>query len=324
MCLNPLILKNGNVVPCGKCMICLSNKRNEWSVRAQFHCEQYERMPFFCRFSYNEENLPFDETNGDECLRKKDIQDFLMRFRVNHSLVNTSFSYFGCGEYGDQGRPHYHLLLFGCDFLYPIYERSIHEAERILADDWKLGFVDCQVARSYGAIHYMTKYTIKLDDAGHSVKPFTLASKGIGKNWFDSKECQDIRAKLNPEYLREVMCDLPSLYVGTDDLRESLANIDLILKRLESVENLFQVTLPSGMKVAMPRYYRKALLGSFEQFKDNPLWYVNYLRQLRKEISDLISDQDYNATHETSLRHERLVARERRLRKLIFNKSINV
>lgn len=324
MCLNPLSLKNGNVVPCGKCMSCLSQKRNEWSIRAQFHCEQYDRMPFFVRLSYDEENLPFNENNGDSCLRKKDVQDFIMRFRFNHNLINTKFSYFGCGEYGDLGRPHYHLLLYGCDFLYPVYERSVHEAENLLAKDWKLGFVDAQIARSYGAVHYMTKYAIKPDEAGHSVKPFTLASKGIGSNWFDSRECSEIRKKLTPEYIKSVMSDLPGLYVGVDDLRESLANVSLILLKVEPLVNLFKVTLPSGRKVPMPRYYRKALLGQFEHFKDNPLWYVNYLRDLKQTISDVLSDQEYNVTHLTSLRHERALARERRLKQLIFNKSINV
>lgn len=324
MCLKPIHLKNGNIVPCGNCLPCLNKKRNEWSIRTQIHTMQYDRMPFFVRLSYNDEELPYSEIDGASCLRKADVQDFLMRFRFNHDLLNTNFSYFGCGEYGSEentDRPHYHLILFGCDFLYDIYERNPHEAENLIAKDWKHGFVDCQICRSMAAIHYCTKYTIKQLDDPHAVKPFTMASKGIGANWFDSLECKEIRKLISPENVRKYYIDLPSLYM-LHDRREILANAKLIRSRIEPLVNALKVTLPSGKKVPMPRYYRKKVLGQFEHFKDNPLWFVNFIKQLIRTYENYELSCDNDGVLVRDAAHEREVAYAYRLKKLLKNECI--
>lgn len=56
--------------------------------------------------TYSDEHLPRDG------VQKRDLQLFFKRLRKDHSV-----RYFACGEYGDRfSRPHYHALLFGCDF----------------------------------------------------------------------------------------------------------------------------------------------------------------------------------------------------------------
>ena len=57
-CLKPIQLKNGYIVPCGKCTLCQSKIRTEKSVLVQLHCDSFDRMPLFIGLSYNDENLP--------------------------------------------------------------------------------------------------------------------------------------------------------------------------------------------------------------------------------------------------------------------------
>lgn len=61
----------------------------------------------FVTLTYDDEHLPKDGS-----LSRKELQDFLKRFRK--SIEPMRVRYYGVGEYGDNSkRPHYHLALFG-------------------------------------------------------------------------------------------------------------------------------------------------------------------------------------------------------------------
>lgn len=60
-CLHPLHLKNGNVVPCGRCYQCRSRVRSEWSFRVQCQMDVAKSV-YFCTMTYNDENLGFTLT----------------------------------------------------------------------------------------------------------------------------------------------------------------------------------------------------------------------------------------------------------------------
>lgn len=65
----------------------------------------------FVTLTYRDEDLP---PGGS--LVKGDHQKFMKRLRKRYS--GARISYFMCGEYGDRdGRPHFHFILFGHDFL---------------------------------------------------------------------------------------------------------------------------------------------------------------------------------------------------------------
>lgn len=65
----------------------------------------------FVTLTYSDEELPrLGDGRGN--LKKKDMQDFMKRFRKEISPLKIRF--FGVGEYGDNTeRPHYHLAVFG-------------------------------------------------------------------------------------------------------------------------------------------------------------------------------------------------------------------
>ena len=89
--------------PCGKCLPCRITRRQEWTARLLLEMKTSYAI-WFITLTYQEPRLP---RLGS--LRKKELQGFLKRLRKNTGL---KFRYFAAGEYGKNGRAHYHLLVF--------------------------------------------------------------------------------------------------------------------------------------------------------------------------------------------------------------------
>lgn len=96
-------------VPCGQCIGCRLERGRQWTVRMMHEASLHEQNCFIT-LTYDDKHLPKGGT-----LLKSDFQDFMKRFRK--WLEPKRVSYFMCGEYGAQnGRPHYHAIIFGFDF----------------------------------------------------------------------------------------------------------------------------------------------------------------------------------------------------------------
>ncbi|AXH74001.1 MAG: replication initiator protein [Microviridae sp.] len=99
-------------LPCGRCIGCRLEKSREWAMRCMHEAQMHERN-CFVSLTYNDFNLPEDGS-----LRYKDFQDFMRKLRYEFGKVR----FYMCGEYGDDnGRPHFHALLFGVDFDDKVY-----------------------------------------------------------------------------------------------------------------------------------------------------------------------------------------------------------
>ncbi len=182
------------LIPCGHCASCMKQYAFQWSVRLMAE-SLYHQKSCFLTLTYDLKHLPkkwsFDE-NGERVLThplvKKDLQDFLKRLR-KELVVPVRF--FACGEYGDQnGRPHYHLILFGYDFDdkqviswnalgQPLY------TSKTLEKIWSNGLVSIGevTAESCGYVaRYSLKKRIKFDKSDE----FVLMSRrpGIGYQFF--------------------------------------------------------------------------------------------------------------------------------------------
>lgn len=192
-CLKPVPIRNpawldGDVsasrwllVPCGKCPLCLSKKRREWAFRIKQHSKKCNNG-FFVTLTYDNAFLPLD-SNGIAHVSKRDCQTFLKRFRKYISRYERSrpLSYYLCSEYGPETlRPHYHLLLFDV----PDYLNSEKRLYEVLMKTWKLGFVQCGFLQDGGGA-YVCKYLMHPveDFPDYLTKPFSLMSKGIGKEY---------------------------------------------------------------------------------------------------------------------------------------------
>lgn len=319
MCFSPVQLKSGETVPCGHCLECLSRRRNEWSVRLQLHCSCYDYMPFFVTLTYDDEHLPMSST-GAMSLDPKHVTDFIKRLRSHFVLKDTDFSYFGCGEYGDQfGRPHYHLILFGFEALRSVFDKSAILAEDALRQVWQMGHVDVCIAE-FSGIHYCTKYVLKSQDDYFPgvVKPFVFASKGIGKSWLSSDECKRVKSKFNKDSFNTICDQLPEVdWSSPINVEASTANI---LKILQPYVMDFRVSTLQGEVVPLPRYYRKQIFGSFEDWRMNPLAYYNFIKSLHKRYKYLNKYGEYDAQAASTMEQQQQQERERIIRTRVINK----
>lgn len=92
---------------CGQCYGCRLERSRQWAVRL-LHEKHTIPKSSFITLTYRNTNLP-----PRASLVVKDWQDFAHRLRKRLG----PFRYFHCGEYGEKnGRPHYHVALFGISF----------------------------------------------------------------------------------------------------------------------------------------------------------------------------------------------------------------
>lgn len=113
----------------------------------------------FITLTYNDEYLPHRSV-----LQHKDVQDFIKRTRKKYKL-----RYYCGGEYGpENGRPHYHIIIFGHDWEDKIYLKTTGSGERIyhseeLTQLWGMGYTSTAAvtfeSAAYVARYCMTKVT---------------------------------------------------------------------------------------------------------------------------------------------------------------------
>lgn len=347
-CLKPVTLKSGIVVPCGKCELCRSDKRNEWSVRLAIHLENCQFMPMFLTLTYDNDHLPYNcldyGTKNFEIfsskdfedvpemsrywypltptLHRKDISAFLKAYKRKYGLLNDEFQYFGCGEYGGLiGRPHYHLLFFGDNELYKMWFDDVQSAVDRVSKVWDKGYIHIGVA-GFDGIHYVTKYCLKEDYDElneYQVKPFTIASNGLGMNFLDSEIGKRTKSQL--EYImrnrERVLSECPDFDIY--DI-ESLQNA---LDYFERVVPAFKVILQDGRKVYLPRAIRKKLVGSVEHFKDSPLWMLTHLKMLCDSYLYYKEYGQYDKEHDTNHSFQQCLTRLEKIRKRLLESKYN-
>lgn len=150
------------LVPCGKCLFCLSNKRQEWSFRIQQE-HRYSNGSLFVTLTYSDRYLP-----AGGYLVKRHLQLFMKRLRKR---LPQRLRYYAVGEYGTKTeRPHYHLLLFNIE---SSDQSQIRKA-------WPFGIVHIGTVNE-ASIMYCLKYIVQPQQKKDSrPKPFTLMSRAYG------------------------------------------------------------------------------------------------------------------------------------------------
>lgn len=187
-------------IPCGGCIGCRMDKSRQWMLRLM-HEAKYHEQKAFLTLTYDDLKLP---ENGS--LDHRHFQLFMKRLRKEHG---GKLRYFMCGEYGDQTeRPHYHAILYGCDFS----DRRKHSAgtqgDQIWVSDdldriWGMGhcYIGSVTPESCG---YVSRYIMKkvtgdlANDHYARVNPITgewyllkpeyikmSLKPGIGKDFYD-------------------------------------------------------------------------------------------------------------------------------------------
>lgn len=177
-------------LPCQRCTGCRLEHSRQWAMRC-FHEKQMHPISTFLTLTYDDKHLP-----ADKSLVREDPQLFLKRLRDRLSPVR--FRFYGCGEYGETSlRPHYHMILFGMDFLDKKYYKTSKTGEKLYTSKfcqevWPMGF-NVLGDVTFKSCAYVARYvTDKIngemaeDHYQGRLPEFSMMSRrpGIGASWF--------------------------------------------------------------------------------------------------------------------------------------------
>lgn len=181
-------------LPCGKCPECCRDYYTSWATRGSRELAAWDSS-LFVTLTYSDEHLP-----PNNSLRKKDVQDFIKRLKKHFgSSKGNPIRQIYCGEYGARTRrPHYHAILFNCDFADKSPFRRTERGDQVftsrtLTNLWGNGNVEFGFA-SPGSIAYLFKYILKKKSRKEKEKPLYIERDGI--TWEVAHEF--IEASRNP------------------------------------------------------------------------------------------------------------------------------
>lgn len=155
------------MVPCRFCVECRSRYRREWALRCAHEASGYSSN-CFGTLTYSDRWLPKYGT-----LVRRDFQLFVKRLR--RSIEPKRVRYYHAGEYGeDNGRPHYHFLLFGHSFRSTVVLRDgefpVHRSAE-LEELWKFGYSSFSPEVNFATASYVAGYVMKkVDQVGRKKK----------------------------------------------------------------------------------------------------------------------------------------------------------
>ena len=247
---------------CGQCIECRLAYSREWAVRIT-HEQMMHKESCMLNLTYDDVNLP---NHGQ--LFKADLQRFFKRLRKN----TGDFKYVASGEYGDIGRrPHFHIALFGMDFLFDrIYMGKSKSGERLYESpeverSWTFGNHRIGTL-TFESAAYISRYILKKikgpgadplplavdEDTGEMVFPnpeFMIMSKGIGKTWFLKYFMSDVYPTASvitsqgskapvPRYYKSLLKERgPDLAMRMSFIASARAELDLERRAFEVTPN---------------------------------------------------------------------------------------
>lgn len=171
-------------LPCGHCLACIQNKKKEWAVRCLLEASDHKENCFV--------TLTYDSKNYDDKFHKEHLRKFFKRLYSK----GFKFRYYGCGERGDEeGRCHYHLIMFGffpsdAKYYSKTKSGSSQFTSQILSEAWELGFVTVSEFEAAEA-SYVAGYAYKKIGLQNDSFHFQSTKPGIGQGYV-LRNIQDI------------------------------------------------------------------------------------------------------------------------------------
>lgn len=196
----------------------------------------------FITLTYNDENLP----EGGDLADYAEFQKFMKRLRFRYCRKKIRF--YMCAEYGDKyARPHYHALLFGCDF-HDKYQWRNDKGNTLyrsptLEELWPYG--NSEIGNvTYQSAAYVSSYIHK-KQTGLAVQNARPDQESIEKNeWYVDSSTGEMIRKKEP-YTRM-------------SLRPGIG-YDWYQKYKSDLWPQDRVVLPNGKTAPVPKFYRKIL-----------------------------------------------------------------
>lgn len=236
MCFKPIYVKSkSQYYPCNRCPKCRAKRVSQWSFRL-LQEEKVCQSSSFITITYDNESVPITPL-GYLGLRKRHLQLFFKRLRKAHgddigvnskgiiAGINNPIKYYAVGEYGGRTERPHYHII--------LYNCKLE----LIQDAWTNTWTDNHA----GKIHYG-----KVEGAS------------IG---YTLKYLMKKRKKIDPKHDdREREFSLISKGLGISYLTESMANW-----HVEDLINNMYCTLPGGVKIPMPRYYKDKLYFELEK-----------------------------------------------------------
>jgi len=282
-CFSPITLQKTKVLaPCGRCYACLRNKQREWFVRLTEEMKAAKNA-FFITLTYDNDHLPID-SKGNAYVCKDDVRYFRKRLYKNMGSP-SDFRYFLAAEYGPKTmRPHYHAILFNVSETDPI---KLHG---IIRKSWSKQKAVGSIQREYfcssrgitvdrvneNRIGYVCGYVMdSKKDLQCGKKVFSFKSKGLGKNYLNSKT--------------------------------------RIAWHKDDPLNNNYYPLPEGKKMALPEYFRNKIYSEeqkemVKKHNANKNW-VNHVKEINEDDHEKHKNNKKNAKR----RYEKLMAQRKKL-----------
>lgn len=246
-------------VQCYQCDWCRLQRARDDGVRA-FHEASMHEENCFLTLTYNDANLP---SNGSivpldakkfmlKLRNKICIDDNCKGYRFNWSTLEEVFGCrgfcrkilsFGCAEYGEKlSRPHYHICIFGFNFADRKFWRWSKndwspakwrvDRSDVLESLWTFGFSEIGSV-TFESAAYVGRYCVKKITGKKSDKHY-------GDKLPERKICVSNRVGIGRKFVEK--------YAG-----QLLVNDHVVVK---------------GVKMSLPRYYRKRLEIDFPEESD--------------------------------------------------------
>lgn len=209
-------------LPCKKCVGCRSDNAKMWMLRSCNEMQMHDKSAFITLTYDNQSEVVQRDPLCIASLRYKHFQLFMKRLRKK--FPGREISYIVAGEYGKDGRAHWHAILFGINFdedreLVYTSKGYKHYFSQTLQDCWStydtdlkcfipIGFIDLADADT-DCCAYVSQYVLKKLPIGqkehiidHYVDQYgelqpiglvdvcppmihTSRNPSIGKRWFD-------------------------------------------------------------------------------------------------------------------------------------------
>lgn len=235
-------------LPCGKCPECCKDYYTSWATRGSRELMQWD-ISLFLTLTYSDEHLPKNNS-----LEKKHIQDFIKRVKKRfNSCKENPIRQIYCGEYGGKThRPHFHCILFNCDFSDKVFWRKSDQGHDVFRSEtldelWGNGNAEFGIATP-ASIAYLFKYILKKKSRKEKLQPLYIERDGITYEVAH----EFIEASRNPgigAYMRD-----------SDSIKKGYLTVN-------------------GVKKKLPKYYkehlRKTLPRTYEEISERSFNYAS-------------------------------------------------
>ena len=163
-------------LPCGRCIGCRLERSKMWAVRCIHEASLYDKNCFIT-LTYSDDYLP-----ADGSVDVTHFQKFMKRLRFR---FGSGVRFFHCGEYGERThRPHYHALLFNCDFedkqLHTVRNGNPVYTSDILRELWPMGLSEIGDV-TFESAAYVARYIMKKVTGDGADEHYLIADPDTGE-----------------------------------------------------------------------------------------------------------------------------------------------